>query len=210
MGRHQRPIRLFFRPMIDSNKTIDPRPFCWVLAIAVCLIAIWLCFRFFGEQRYYNTAWWQTFRPVVLASQRQTARPVEVRDDWRNALTVVQTEKGLYFLSGTRYVPEAGSQMIVQANDHWELYLCAADGDRCMTIHSFCAGAVWPDVKRDATGRVEGCHAPYTGRNTSPRQPLKEFPPPGPGKRPKRMDPPSGMSHPREWASSMGLPVPAQ
>jgi hypothetical protein len=196
--------------MKEQKTGIDPRPVSWALALVVVLAVTWLAFHFWGEQRYYNTAWWQSRRPVVLVSPAQKAIPVEVLEEWRNALTVVQTEKGLYFLSGTRYVPAAGSEVVVQANDHWELYLCAAAGDRCMTIHSFCAGAVWPSVKRNDVGRAEGCYAPYLGDR--PKEDLEKPPAPeavrvGPGKRPKRAPPPAGMSHPREWASLMGLPV---
>lgn len=177
------------------------------------MFAIWLGFRFVGEQRYYNTAWWQSWRPIMLKSEPQTAQPVEVRDQWRNALTVVQTGKGLYFLSGTKHVPSAGMPVVVQANDHWDLYMCSADGQHCMTIHSFCAGAVWPNVKRDAKGHAEGCYAPYLGKRSA--EDLRKPPPPskapiGPGKRFsfRHMPPPVGMSHPREWAALMGLPVP--
>lgn len=199
--------------MNDSATSFYQRPFFWALAVLGVLLAVWLGFRFAGEQRYYNTAWWQSRRPVVLTSAPQTASPVEVRDQWRNALTVVQTEKGLYFLSGTKYVPSAGTQMVVQANDHWELYLCAADGQRCMTIHSFCADAVWPNVKRDDKGYAKGCYAPYTGERSA--EDLKKEPAAtptrsGPGKKYAPLKAPMGMSHPREWAALMGLPVPVE
>lgn len=196
--------------MNDRKSSIDPRPFRWVLAVAGVLTLAWLAFHFWGEQRYHNTAWWQSRRPVVLVSAPQTAQPVDVRDEWRNAYTVVQTEKGLYFLSGTKYVPAAREEVVVQANDHWELYLCAAVGGRCMTIHSFCAGAVWPHVQRDAKGRVEGCYAPYLGSRTKAELEKPHVPEPpraGPGKRRKVAPPPVGISHPREWAALMGLPV---
>lgn len=191
---------------------IDRRPVYWALTVIGIMFAIWFGFYFVGEQRYYNTAWWQFWRPIVLKSEPQTAQPVEVRDQWRNALTVVQTGKGLYFLSGTKYVPSAGTPVVVQANDHWELYMCSADGQRCMAIHSFCAGTVWPKVKRDANGHAGGCHAPYLGKRTA--EDLQKPPPPpgphraGPGKRFRQIPPPVGVSHPREWAALMGLPVP--
>jgi len=196
--------------MSDQAKKIDSRPFYWALATLGIVVAVWLGFRFFGEQRYYNTAWWQARRPVVRISEPQTATPVEVRDEWRNSLTVVQTEKGLYFLSGTKYIPSAGTQVVVQANDHWDIYMCAANGQRCMPIHSFCANTVWPNVKRDEKGRAEGCYAPYLGPKTAAE--LETPPPPpkprgGPGKKQKDLDPPVGMSHPSEWASLMGLPA---
>ncbi len=198
----------------SSAPNIDRRPVYWALATVGVMVVLWLGFHFVGEQRYYNTAWWQSWRPIVLKSEPQTAQPVEVRDQWRNALTVVQTEKGLYFLSGTKYVPSAGTSVVVQANDHWELYLCTADGQRCMGIHSFCAGVVWPNVKRDEQGRAENCYAPYLGKRSAediqkppaPTEPARG----GPGKRFKEVPPPVGVSHPREWAALMGLPVPAE
>jgi hypothetical protein len=197
--------------MNDSTPPVDRRPLYWALTVIGVMIVVWLALHFVGEQRYYNTAWWQSWRPITLRSEPQAAQPVEVRDQWRNALTVVQTEKGLYFLSGTKYVPSAGTPVVIQANDHWELYMCSTEGQRCMTIHSFCAGAVWPNVKRDDTGRAEGCYAPYTGKRTA--EDLKKPPPPtepprgGPGKRFTQVPPPVGVSHPSEWASLMGLPV---
>jgi hypothetical protein len=198
--------------MKNSAPNIDRRPVYWALAVAGVMFAIWSGFHFVGEQRYYNTAWWQSRRPIMLKSEPQTAQPVEVRDQWRNALTVVQTEKGLYFLSGTKHVPSAGTQVVVNANDQWEIYLCASDGQRCMSIHSFCAGAVWPNINRDAKGHAEGCYAPYLGQRSA--EDLQKPPPPpvppkaGPGKRFKQVEPPRGVSHPREWAALMGLPVP--
>ena len=197
--------------MNDSAPSNDRRPVYWALAVAGALFAGWFGLHFVGEQRYYNTAWWQSWRPIVLKSMPQTAQPVEVRDQWRNALTVVQTEKGLYFLSGTKYVPATGTPVVVQANDQWELYMCAADGLRCMAIHSFCAGAVWPDIQRDAKGRADGCYAPYLG-NRSAEDLERPLPPEparaGPGKRFKQVESQRGVSHPREWAALMGLPVP--
>jgi len=194
--------------MNDSSPSTDRRPVYWALATVGILLAVWLAFHFVGEQRYYNTAWWQSWRPVVLKSEPQTAQPVEVRDQWRNALTVVQTEKGLYFLSGTKYVPAAGTPVVIEANDHWELYLCTVADAHCMSIHSFCADATWPHVKRDANGQAQGCYAPYVGKRSA--EDLKKPPPPelprgGPGKRFKQVPPPMGVSHPREWAALMGL-----
>jgi hypothetical protein len=202
--------------MNDSSlPSIDRRPVYWALATVGVMVVVWLGFHFVGEQRYYNTAWWQSWRPIALKSEPQTAQPVEVRDEWRNALTVVQTEKGLYFLSGTKYVPSAGTEVVVEANDHWELYLCTTDGQRCMTIHSFCAGVVWPNIKRDEEGRVENCYAPYLGKRSAEdlQKPSPATEPArggGPGKRFKEVAPPVGVSHPREWAALMGLPVPAK
>lgn len=185
----------------------------WALGVATAMFLVWLSFHFVGEQRYYNTPFWQRWRPIVLTSEAQTAVPVEVRDEWRNALTVVQTEKGLYFLSGTKHVPSAGTQVVVEANDHWELYMCSVGAaPRCMTIHSFCADAVWPNVKRDATGHAEGCYAPYFGSRSTAEVGKPSAPEPprgGPGKRFTPVPPAVGVSHPREWAALMGLPVPA-
>ena len=125
---------------------------------------------------------------------------------------MVQTEKGLYFLTGAKYVPEAGAKLVVQANERWDLYLCAADGERCMSIHSFCAEMVWPNVQRDDQGRIEGCYAPRVLDTPIPEpskiQPLTAVPG-GMGKR-KRPPPATGMSHPREWGSRMGLPIPSR
>jgi len=200
--------------MNDSAQSIDRRPVLWALATIGVLLATWFGFHFVGEQRYYNTTWWQSLRPIVLKSDPQTAQPVEVRNQWRNALTVVQTEKGLYFLSGTKHVPSAGTQVVVEANDHWELYLCNADGQGCMAIHSFCAGVTWPNGQRDANGHAEGCYAPYLGKRSA--EDLQKPPPPtipprgGPGKRFTQVPPPVGVSHPREWAALMGLPVSAE
>lgn len=197
--------------MNNSVSSTDRRPVYWALATVGTMFVIWLGFHFVGEQRYYNTAWWQSWRPIVLKSETQIAQPVEVRDQWRNALTVVQTGKGLYFLSGTKFVPTSGMSVVVQANDHWELYLCATDGQRCMTIHSFCANVVWPNVKRDVSGRAEGCYAPYVGKRSAEdlqKPPTPSVPPRGgPGKQVKQVPPPLGVSHPREWAALMGLPV---
>lgn len=201
--------------MIDTHHApvarTDPRPFLFALAVTVLVLAGWLVFRFFGEQRYHNTPIWQSFRPVVSVSPAQTVASVEVRDQRRNATSLVRTEKGLYFLAGASGAPVPGEQVVVQANDHWELYLCDAAGKRCNTIHSFCAGATSAEVRRNALGRAEGCYAPHTGdgtgtvRDDAPAEQSR-----GPGKRARRMPPPVGMSHPREWAALMGLPVAGQ
>lgn len=199
--------------MIDTHNTpvvkTDPRPFLIALAVGVIVVGAWLAFRFIGEQRYHNTSLWQSFRPVVRVSPPQIIKSKEVRDQRRNASTLVQTEKGLYFLGATRGVPGVGEHVVVQANDHWELYLCDMAGERCSTIHSFCAGAVSTAIARDAQGRAEGCYAPYTGPSSAGAAPETPAEPSrGPGKRAaKRMPPPVGMSHPREWAALMGLPV---
>ena len=95
--------------MDNSETSIDRRPVYWALATSGVLFAIWFGFHFVGEQRYYNTAWWQSWRPTMAKSEPQTAQPAEVRDQWRNALTVVQTEKGIYFLSGRSMCRQPGA-----------------------------------------------------------------------------------------------------
>jgi hypothetical protein len=195
----------------QSTNRIDPAPFYWALAIVALLVAVWLAFRFFGDQRFHNTAFWQQLRPVVLISPPQTVQRVEVSDGGRNALTVVQTKRGLYFLSGAKHRPVTGDPVVVQANDHWELYLCAPGGERCMTIHSFCANATVGALVRNERGQIEDCYAPsVVERPAAPPEPAKpDVAARGPGKKMKRLAPPVGTSHPREWAWRMGLPVPA-
>lgn len=191
---------------------LDRRPFFWALGIVAVVIAVMAGFHFIGTERLHNTTLWQRFHPVTLVSPAQTARTVDVQDADRVTYAVVQTEKGLYFITGTRHLPADGAQVVVQANDAWELFLCSADGTRCMTIHSFCAGAVWPELKRDEKGKVEGCHASHLA---APAQTERPDRPPQiaalPGGRSKRKGPPPavGISHPAEWAGLMGLPVPA-
>ncbi len=199
----------------DAGPRLDRRPFFWMLGILGFMVLAILAFQYAGNQRLHNTALWQRFHPVTLVSPPQTATPVEVIDTRRLAQTVVQTEKGLYFLTGATHVPPAGSQVIVQSNARWDLFLCAADGSRCMTIHSFCAEAVWPRIKRDERGQIEGCHAPHLGTpmdaeaiRRAQEAPLAAVPG-GMGKR-KRPPPAVGISHPEEWAWRMGLPVPSK
>ena len=193
----------------ETARPLDKRPFFWMLGILCFIVAVVLAFQFAGNQKLHNTALWQHFHPVTLVSPPQVATPVEVIDTRRIAQAVVQTEKGLYFLTGAKYVPSAGSKVVVQTNERWDLFLCAEDGGRCMTIHSFCADAVWPNIKRDEQGRIEGCYAPRALDTPAPEasevKPLAAVPG-GMGKR-KRAPPPQGMSHPREWAWRMGLPA---
>ncbi len=195
--------------VIAESRALDKRPFFWMLGILGLIVAGVLVFEFIGQQRLHNTALWRHFRPVTLVSPPQTGTPVEVIDTRRVAHVVVQTEKGLYFLTGAKYVPEAGAKLVVQANERWDLYLCAADGERCMSIHSFCAGMVWPNVQRDDQGRIEGCFAPRV-LDTPIAEPSRIQPltavPGGMGKR-KRPPPATGMSHPRDWGWRMGLPI---
>lgn len=189
---------------------IDRAPFFWALAIVALLALVWLGLRFFGEQRFHNTAFWQWLRPVVRVSPPQTVQRVEIDGGARNALTVAQTERGLYFLSGAKHPPASGQEVIVQANDHWELYLCALGGERCMAIHSFCADATLHTLVRNEQGRIEGCYAPSVSeRKTPPEPPAAERSARGPGKKIKRLAPAVGASHPREWAWRMGLPAAA-
>ena len=195
-----------------ETRPLDRRPFYWMLAILGVMVLLVLAFQFAGRQRLHNTALWQRFHPVTLSSAPQTATPVEVIDTRRLAQAAIQTEKGVYFLTGAEHVPPAGSRVVVQTNERWDLFLCAEDGSRCMTIHSFCADAVWPNIQRDEKGRIEGCYAPHLGipmdeaglkRYAEP--PLASVPG-GMGKR-KRLPPPVGISHPAEWAWRMGLPA---
>jgi hypothetical protein len=197
---------------VDPPRPLDKRPFFWMLGILSCLVLGVLGFRYAGEQKLHNTALWQRFHPVTLMSPPQTATPVEVQDERRAAWVVVQTEKGLYFLTGARYVPAAGAAVVVQTNARWDLFLCGADGSRCMTIHSFCAGAVWPRLQRDDKGRMDDCFAPRALDTPLPEpstiKPLTAVP--GGVGRSKRLPPALGLSHPREWAWRMGLPVPSR
>jgi hypothetical protein len=117
--------------------------------------AIVLAFEFAGQQSLHNTALWQHFRPVTLVSPPQTGTPVEVIDTRRVAHVVVQTEKGLYFLTGAKYVPpKRDRNWWCRPTNAGTSYLCAADGSRCMSIHSFCAEMVWPN----AAARRSGAH----------------------------------------------------
>jgi hypothetical protein len=101
--------------------------------------------------------------------------------------------------------------VIAVANDDWELYLCAADGERCMTIHSYCSGVVWPKLERNAEGQVAGCHAPHLASGTQKAVAAIASPPLDragqQGGRQAKINVAKGMSHPREWAHLMGLPV---
>jgi hypothetical protein len=195
-----------------NSPRIDRRPFYWMLAIVGCMLLIMLAFQFAGRQRLHNTALWQRFHPVTLVSPPQTAYPVEVVDTRRIAQAAIQTERGIYFLTGAAYVPPPGSQVVVQTNARWDLFLCAADGSRCMTIHSFCADAVWPNIGRDETGRMAGCFAPHLGTPMDAEALRRAVEPPlasvpgGMGKR-KRPPPAVGISHPAEWAWRRGLPA---
>lgn len=192
-----------------SEQNLDKRPFLWAIGIVAALIACWQILEYVAAQRLHNTALWQRWHPVTLRSAPQKAVPVSVADTNRLAQTIVQTELGVYFLTGARHVPKAGEPVIVATNDDWELYLCAADGERCMTIHSFCAGAVWPKLERDANGRVEGCHAPYLASGTQKMVAAIANPPPDragqKGGRQVKVSVAQGMSHPREWMHLMGL-----
>ena len=197
-----------------SDKSLDKRPFFWAIAVVLLIIASWQTLEYVADQRLHNTALWQRWHPVTLRSPAQTATPVSITDTRRLAQTIVQTEKGVYFLTGARYVPEPGASVIVTANDDWELYLCAANGDRCMTIHSFCAGAVWPKLERDGDGRVAGCYAPHLAQGTQRMVAAITNPPPdrmgAPGGREPGPVVAKGMTHPREWAALMGLPLPPE
>jgi hypothetical protein len=194
-----------------SEKPLDRRPFYWAIGVVIVLVTCWQALEYAAEQRLHNTSLWQRWHPVVLRSAPQTATPVSVADTNRLAQAVVQTELGLYFLTGARYVPKVGDSVIVVANDDWALYLCAADGERCMTVHSFCSGAVWPIPERNAEGQVPGCHAPYLASGTQKAVAAITSPPPDragqQGGRQAKINLAKGMSHPQEWAHLMGLPV---
>ena len=196
----------------NARPATDRRPFYWMLAILGFMVVGVLLFQFAGHQRLHNTSLWQRFHPVTAVSPPQTATPVEVIDTRRIAQAAIQTEKGIYFLTGATYVPPTGSAVVIQSNARWDLFMCAADGTRCMTIHSFCAEAAWPDIQRDDKGRIEGCYAPHLGTPPDAEAQRRAAEPPlaavpgGMGKR-KRPPPPSGISHPAEWAWRMGLPV---
>ena len=159
-----------------------------MLGTLCVMVAVVLAFQFAGNQKLHNTTLWQRFHPVTMTSPPQLAPPVEVIDTRRVARVVVQT------------------------NARWDQFLCAEDGSRCMSIHSFCADAVWPDVHRDEEGRIAGCSAPRALDSPVPEptevRPLSAVPG-SMGKR-KRPPPPVGLSHPREWAWRMGLPVPSR
>ena len=78
-----------------------------------------------------------------------------------------------------------------------------------MSIHSFCAEAVWPNLQRDEQGRMDACFAPRVLDTplpeASPVAPLTAVPG-GVGKN-KPLPPAVGLSHPRQWAWRMGLAV---
>ena len=190
---------------------IDSRPFFWAMALVAFLVIVWAGFEFIGNQRYHNTELWQRWHPITMKSAPQIAKPVENMNREGMQFAVVETERGLYFLTGMKYVPKAGEKVIVESNDQWDLYLCAADGQKCMTIHSFCANASWETITRDDEGRVKGCYAPYHGSGKSNEAVAAITLPPenrngSPGGR-RKMMPAMGMSPPSEWAWRMGLPT---
>ena len=194
-----------------NENPLDKRPFFWATGVVLLLITCWQLLEYAAEQRLHNTPLWQRWHAVSLRSAPQTATPVSVADT-RLSQVIVQTELGLYFLTGARYVPKAAEPVIVAVNDSWALYLCAADGGRCMTIHSFCSGVVWPKLDRDAEGRITGCHAPYLASGTARVVAAITNPPADRagqegGRRQVKVNVAKGMSHPREWAHLMGLPI---
>jgi hypothetical protein len=192
-----------------AKRQLDPGPILWAVGTACAFLLIWGAFEFVGSQRYHNTELWQRWHPVTMTSAPQTATPVANADRQGMDFAVVQTERGVYFMTGAKYVPAPGDKVVVQTNERWDLYLCAADGGRCMTIHSFCADSVLANLKRDDLGRVDNCFAPYYGSGDSNTAVAAITTPPpdrrgSPGGRSKLM-PAVGMSHPREWAWRMGL-----
>lgn len=207
-------MTLTANPQDSPRKSLDPGPIIWAIGVACAFLMLWLAFEFVGEQRYHNTELWQRWHPVTMTSAVQIATPLENADRQGMDFSAVQTERGVYFMTGAKYVPAPGDKVVVETNERWDLYLCAADGGRCMTIHSFCADAVWAKLQRDAVGRVANCYAPYYGSGSSnPAVAAITTPPPdrrgGEGGRSKLM-PAVGMTHPREWAWRMGLVGPAK
>ena len=192
-----------------TEKQLDPKPFYWAMIIVGILLAIWQGLAYIGHQRTHNTALWQRWYPATMKSEPQTAVPVGGQYDRGPNNNIVQTEAGLYFLTGDSYVPTAGDKVVVQANERWDMYLCAIADERCVTIHSFCADARCPEISRDAQGRIESCYAPYLGSgSTAPVAAITAPPPDRAGRKGGRtkMLPAVGISHPREWAWRMGLP----
>jgi hypothetical protein len=199
-------------PSGAARPRLDPGPFMWALAAICAFLVVWLLFEFVGEQRYHNTELWQRWHPVTQSSAEQTALPVENADHQGMDFSVVQTERGVYFLTGAKYAPAAGDKIVVQTNGRWDLYLCAATGGRCMTIHSFCADTTLANLKRDEQGRIQNCYAPYYGSGKSNQAVAAITTPPADrrgreGGRAKLV-PAAGMTHPSEWAWRMGLPRP--
>lgn len=190
-----------------DSRPLDRAPFLWMLGVLGVIVLSVAAFYFAGQQRLHNSPLWQLWHPVTLTSPPQTGSAVDVHDTRRVAYTVVQTEKGLYFLTGAKHPAGPDSRLVVQTNADWDLFLCAEDGSRCMTIHSFCADMVWPNLERDNEGRMAGCHAPHLGPPLPLRPDVRPLAavPGGMGKR-KPLPPPVGISHPREWAWRMGLP----
>jgi len=190
------------------EKPLDPKPFYWALFIVAALMAIWLTLAFVGQQRIHNTSLWQRWFPVTATSPVQMAVPVGGQNGAGS--NVVQTETGLYFLTGDTFVSALGEKVVIKANERWDLYLCAQSGDRCNTIHSFCENLKWADIVRDAQGRIEGCYAPHLGSGSSsiPVAAITTPPEDRAGRKGGRSKktPAVGISHPREWAWRMGLP----
>lgn len=191
---------------------VDKRPIYWTLCVLALLTLIWIAVDYLGEQRQHNTAVWQRWHPVLQKSAAQTASPVQAAPALRVEQTIVQTERGVYFLTGTRYPPAAGEAVMAVANDAWEIYLCAASGEHCMSIHSFCADSTWADLKRDAEGKTPNCYAPRLAQGSNRAVAAITAPPPtrsgSQGGR-LRNKPSAGMTHPREWGWKMGLAVPS-
>jgi len=197
-----------------AGKPLDPKPFYWALFIVAILMAIWLTLAFVGKQRTHNTPLWQRWFPVTMTSSVQTAIPVNVRSVEGSSNNIVETESGLYFLTGDAFVSATGEKVVIKANERWDLYLCAQSGERCNTIHSFCENLKWTELMRDAQGRIEGCYAPHLGSGSSSASVAAITVPPEDragrkGGRAK-VTPAIGITHPREWAWRMGLPKAAE
>lgn len=192
------------------NAKVDHRPLLWLAGILAFFSLIWVALMAMGEQKAHNGPLWRQLHPVTARSAPLVVKTVAVVDDKRVHYVAVDSERGVFFLSGTGYVPADGQSMEVVSNERWDLFLCEPGDKYCVPIHSFCADTTFSKLKRDESGRIEGCYAPYLDTPRPPRaedeQPPMEAAPGGMGKR-KRAPPALGMSHPREWAQLMGLPV---
>lgn len=194
-----------------ENK-IDPRPFYWALMIVGLCLVIWQTLAYVGNQRTHNTQLWQRWFPITMRSPAQTIVPTGANLGGHPTSSAVQTEAGVYFLMGGKLQLAGNDKVVVQTNDRWDLYLCSQDGERCVSIHSFCAKVTLASIVRDPQGRVEGCYAPHLGSGTSNASvaAITSPPPDRAGKTGGRskLQPAIGITHPREWGWRMGLPLP--
>lgn len=187
---------------------VDRRPLLWAAGVVAFFALVWLGLMAMGDQKTHNGALWRQLHPVTARSAPLAVTVAAVVNDKRVHYVAVDSERGVFFLSGTGDVPADGQPMEVVSNERWDLFLCAPGDTHCVPIHSFCADVAYRNLQRDESGRIEGCYAPYLDTPRPPRaedeQPPMEATPGGMGKR-KRAPPAVGMSHPREWAHLMGL-----